>query len=144
MAIYLTIPLVVLALSFIPLVRALRNSQRGIAVNRKKTVFANLGTFFTAAIVMTITLSLAVFADDPAATAPLVGGFAEGLKYLSASLSTGLATIGTGIAVGKAAAAAVGATSEDPANFSKAIIFVALGEGIAIYGLLISILILFS
>ena len=41
-----------------------------------------------------------------------------------------------------AAPAAIGATSEDPKAFGKALIFVALGEGIAIYGLLISILIL--
>ena len=41
-----------------------------------------------------------------------------------------------------AAPAAIGATSEDPKSFGKSIIFVALGEGIALYGLLISILIL--
>ena len=41
-----------------------------------------------------------------------------------------------------AAPAAIGATSEDPKVFGKALIFVALGEGIALYGLLISILIL--
>ena len=34
-----------------------------------------------------------------------------------------------------------GATSEDPKAFGKAMIFVALGEGIALYGLLIAILI---
>ena len=50
----------------------------------------------------------------------------------------------TGIAVGNAASAAIGATSEDEKNFTKSLIFVALGEGVAIYGLLISILILFS
>ena len=37
---------------------------------------------------------------------------------------------------------AFGAAAEDPKNFGKAIIFVALGEGIALYGMLISILIL--
>jgi V/A-type H+-transporting ATPase subunit K len=67
------------------------------------------------------------------------------MKYLAAALSTGLACLGAGIAVGMSAPAAVGATSEDPKNnFSKSIVFVVLGEGIAIYGMLISILILFS
>jgi len=56
----------------------------------------------------------------------------------------GITGIGGGIAVGPSAAAAIGATSEDPKNFGKAIIFVALGEGIALYGLLIAILILFT
>ena len=57
---------------------------------------------------------------------------------------TGLACIGAGIAVAAGAPAAIGAVSEDPKVFAKALIFVVLGEGIAIYGLLISILILNS
>ena len=43
---------------------------------------------------------------------------------------------------GGAAPAAIGATSEDPKVFGKALIFVALGEGVALYGLLVSILII--
>ena len=61
---------------------------------------------------------------------------------IAAALSVGIAGVGGGIAVAAAAPAAIGATSEDPKAFGKAIIFVALGEGIALYGLLISILIL--
>ena len=49
-----------------------------------------------------------------------------------------------GVAVGNAAPAAIGATSEDPKAFGKAIIFVALGEGIALYGVLVSMLIINS
>ena len=41
-----------------------------------------------------------------------------------------------------AAPAAIGAFSENAENFGKSLIFVALGEGVAIYGLLISILII--
>lgn len=66
---------------------------------------------------------------------------AKGMGLLAAALATGLSGIGGGIAVGGAAPAAIGATSEDPKNFGKALIFVALGEGVALYGLLISILI---
>ena len=65
----------------------------------------------------------------------------KGLGLLAAGLVTGLAGIGGGIAVASAAPAAIGATSEDPKAFGKAMIFVALGEGIALYGLLIAILI---
>jgi V/A-type H+-transporting ATPase subunit K len=50
--------------------------------------------------------------------------------------------LGAGIAVASAAPAAIGATSEDPKAFGKALIFVVLGEGVALYGLLISILII--
>jgi F0F1-type ATP synthase membrane subunit c/vacuolar-type H+-ATPase subunit K len=58
----------------------------------------------------------------------------------SKSVSGGL--LGGGIAVAAGAPAAIGAVSEDPKAFGKAIIFVALGEGVALYGMLISILIL--
>lgn len=66
----------------------------------------------------------------------------DGLGYIAAALVTGIAGIGGGLAVASAAPAAIGATSEDPKAFGKALIFVALGEGIALYGLLVSILIL--
>ena len=58
------------------------------------------------------------------------------------ALVTGMSALGAGIAVASAAPAAIGATSEDPKAFGKALIFVALGEGVAVYGLLISILII--
>ena len=70
------------------------------------------------------------------------GGFAAGMAYIAAAVVTGLSGIGGGIAVAAGAPAAIGATSEDPKAFGKALIFVALGEGIALYGLLVSILIL--
>jgi V/A-type H+-transporting ATPase subunit K len=55
-----------------------------------------------------------------------------------------MSALGAGIAVAAAAPAAIGAFSENEKNFGKALIFVALGEGVAIYGLLISILIINS
>lgn len=67
---------------------------------------------------------------------------AAGWAYIAAALTTGLACLGGGYAVAKGATAAIGATGEDPKVFGKALIFVTLGEGIAIYGLLISFMIL--
>ena len=66
----------------------------------------------------------------------------KGLGLLAAGLVPGLAGIGGGIAVAAGAPAAIAATSEDPKAFGKALIFVALGESIALYGVVISILIL--
>lgn len=66
----------------------------------------------------------------------------QGLGFIAAAIATAASSIGAGIAVAAAAPAAIGAISEDSKNFGKAIIFVALGEGVAIYGLLISILII--
>ena len=63
-------------------------------------------------------------------------------KSLAAAISTGLATVGAGIAVSATGAAAVGAIAEKPESFGRALIFVGLAEGIAIYGLIISFLVL--
>ncbi len=64
----------------------------------------------------------------------------SGLKYIGAALAVGLAGLGGGIAVAAGAPAAIGANVEDPNSFGKSIIFVALGEGFGLYGLLIGIL----
>ena len=61
---------------------------------------------------------------------------------VAAALATGLAGIGGGMAVASAAPAAIAANSENEKTFGKSLIFVALGESIALYGLVISIMIL--
>lgn len=65
-----------------------------------------------------------------------------GLGFIAAAIAVAGSSLGAGWAVASAAPAAIGAVSEDGNNFGRAIIFVALGEGVAIYGLLISILII--
>lgn len=67
---------------------------------------------------------------------------ADPYATLAAAISTGLACVGAGIAVAGSGAAAVGATAEKPELFGRSLIFVGLSEGIAIYGLLISFLVL--
>lgn len=65
-----------------------------------------------------------------------------GMGYLAAALSTGLACIGGGIAVSASASAALGAISEDGSILGKSLIFVGLAEGVCLYGLIISFMIL--
>lgn len=62
--------------------------------------------------------------------------------FLSAAIVTGLSAIAAGIAVAHVGAAAIGAMSEKPEMAGKALIYVGLAEGIAIYGLIIAIMIL--
>lgn len=66
----------------------------------------------------------------------------KGIGLIAAALATGIGCIGAGIAVAVVASAAVGAVSENPSLLGKTIIFAGLAEGIAIYGLIISIMIL--
>ena len=61
---------------------------------------------------------------------------------LSAALATGLSSLAAGYAVAKLGTAAVGALAEKPDLFGRLLIFVGLAEGIAIYGLIVSILII--
>lgn len=62
--------------------------------------------------------------------------------YIGAALAVAGSTIGAGIAVGLVGAAAMGAISERPEVAGRALIFLGLAEGIAIYGLIIAIMIL--
>lgn len=135
--ILLAVPVVFLVLS---VVLATKSFQKGKSAKRAiLTQLISFGTVLAFCMVFPLVASAAT--GDAAAASD---GIAKGLKYLGASLSTGIACIGGGIAVGHGAPAAIGATAEDTKNFGKSIIFVALGEGIAIYGMLISILILRS
>ncbi len=70
------------------------------------------------------------------------GGSSQGLGFIAAGLSTGLASLGAGVAVANVGSSAIGAVSEDSKILGKTMIFLGLAEGIAIYGLIISIMIL--
>ncbi|MDR3090971.1 MAG: ATP synthase subunit C [Clostridiales bacterium] len=109
---------------------------------RFKTALAvNVVSFFSVLIFATVFMFRGnVFAADEAAAVNLGGG----LKFIAAALSTGLGCIGTGIGVGAAASSAIGAISENEGIFGKTLVFVGLAEGVAIYGFLISLMILFS
>lgn len=62
--------------------------------------------------------------------------------YMAAALATGLSSLSAGYAVASVGSAAVGALTEKPELLGRALIMVGLAEGIAIYGLIVSILIL--
>lgn len=110
--------------------------------NAKKTVVSQILSFCAVFALCFIFPMVTNAAGVPATDAAAVADNSTGLGYLAAAAATGLSCIGGGIAVASAAPAAIGATSEDAKNFGKSIIFVALGEGIALYGMLISIMII--
>ncbi len=62
--------------------------------------------------------------------------------FLAAAIAVGVGSVGAGAAVGYVGAAAMGAIGEKPELSGRALIFVGLAEGIAIYGLIIAIMIL--
>lgn len=116
-----------------------KSNKRG-----KAMLITNISTFFTTLVMSTFMLFTgSAFAETaPAAAAAAGGGLASGLGFIAAALATGLSTVGAGIAVAAASSTALGAISEDPKLMGKSLIFVALAEGIALYGLLVSFSIL--
>lgn len=61
---------------------------------------------------------------------------------LGAGIAVAGAAIGAGIAIAYTGAAALAAISEKPEMFGRAMVFVGLAEGIAIYGLVIAIILI--
>lgn len=106
--------------------------KKALGVN----IFFYFGTFVIAAIMM--------FGGnvEAAEAASAAASNATGFGYLAAALSTGLSCVGGGIAVASAASAALGAISEDSSALGKSLIFVGLAEGVCLYGLIISFMIL--
>ncbi len=111
--------------------------KASLAVN----VFFFFGTLILANVISLTGGASSVMAAEEAAVSAS-GGISTGLGYLAAALVTGLSCIGGGIAVASAASAALGAISEDQSILGKSLIFVGLAEGVALYGLIISFMIL--
>jgi V/A-type H+-transporting ATPase subunit K len=81
-------------------------------------------------------------AADAAASTPALPAGTLNWGFVAAALATGLSSLGAGIAVAGVGSAAIGAIAEKPELLGRALIIVGLAEGIAIYGLIISVLIL--
>lgn len=116
----------------------------------KKLLVTNIALFFVISVCVIVFMPMIAAADaetvsgsenevsDTENTADANEGLRKGLGYLGAALATGMSCIGAGIAVSGAASSAIGATSENPKMFAKSMLFVALAEGVALYGMLIS------
>jgi V/A-type H+-transporting ATPase subunit K len=117
---------------------------------RKKAVVGGRRMFI---VIVALSLSLVAAGAlvpfvSPPATAAETGEPAKapdpsnnGLGYIGMALATGLSCIGAGIAVGSVGAAALGLVGEQPGAIGTTLIYVGLAEGVAIYGILISIMI---
>ena len=77
-----------------------------------------------------------------AAAAAAGPGTGAGMGFLAAAISTGLACLGAGLAVASVGSAALGLVGEKPEMLGTTLIYLGLSEGIAIYGVIVSLLIL--
>lgn len=139
------LPVLCLAISILVCIRTMKKSR-----NSRKAIARHLITLVVALAISSALTVLAATGDtDTAAQAVQSSietdggaGLATSLGFIGAALSVGLAAIGAGIALSGGAPAAIGAISEDPQAFGKAMIFVVLGEAVAIYGFIIAFMIL--
>jgi len=116
------------------------------AKRKKHFLLSGIAAFALMVVIATVFMFNGALATsgETAAEAVTTGevSVGHGLALAGAGLVTGLACIGTGIGVASSASAAIGAISEDENLFGKALIMVVMAEGIAIYGLLVSFLII--
>lgn len=133
------LPLAVVILLALPVISRIKHFTDGTKC--KNAIIGNICSFF-GVMLLAVILPLGNFvsAEVVEETADVISS--AGMGYLAAALAVGLGSIGCGIAVANAAPAAIGAVAEEPSCFGKAMIFVALGEGVALYGFLIAFLII--
>lgn len=108
----------------------------------KGSVVANLGLFALGIIGLMAGGVNETMAAQEAAGATGEISLGLGLALIGIGLPTGLATIGAGIAVSSVGSASLAVIAEKPELFGRTLIYLGLAEGIAIYGLVMSILLL--
>ena len=88
--------------------------------------------------IISIQLSIILGAETGQETS-LFGG---NIAFIAAALAVGVSALGGGIAIYGATSAGAAAIAERPETFVYILIFAGLGEGLAIYGLVVAIMIL--
>lgn len=116
--------------------------QRHVKRWLKGTLAVNLLVFVAAEVALLFLGVNDVMAQEQGATASGDVSIGLGLALLGIGIPTGLAAIGAGVAVGPVGAASLAIISEKPEMFGRTLIYLGLAEGIAIYGLVVTILLL--
>ena len=102
-----------------------------------------VATLVLAVMITLVWVGLALFPPVAVAAEARVALDPDVLRwgYMAMAAATGMSALGAGIAVASVGAASVGALAEKPELFGRTLVLVGLAEGIAIYGLIVSIII---
>ena len=102
------------------------------------TVMAIIGTLFCSSAFA------GASQDEESVESEMSSAKAEVMKYglIAAAIAFGLGAIGAGIAISHVGAAAMGAIAEKPEIAGQALIFVALAEGLVVFGFITALMIL--
>lgn len=115
---------------------------RGIIQGLRKmnVVLLIVAVFFGIIGIFTVLTPVALFGQE--STVSGSSGSYAGFAFLAAGLSISVSVLGAGIALSKIGSAAVAAIAERPEIMGAAIVFAGLAEGLSIWGLIVSVLIL--
>jgi len=120
----------------------------GTGVSRpwvRPTLYGNLLLFVGAQLFLLVSGFSDVMAETAAQTGsegPVQFSLGTGLTFIGIALPTVASTIAAAFAVGPIGAASLAAVTEKPEIFGRTLVYLGLAEGIAIYGLVLSILLL--
>jgi V/A-type H+-transporting ATPase subunit K len=127
-------------------VKKTKKTRSGSALGLRKKIFMSLVLLFAFFIMFGMVSVVRVFAQEqqPTAQPPMTPERASvtGLGLIAAAVAFGFGAVGAGIAIGSVGAAAMGAIGEKPEIASQALIFVALAEGLVVFGFITALMIL--
>ncbi len=103
----------------------------------KVSLFITIALLFLSAFVFTPSLFAAETVAETGAT-----DWTKAVICISAAAAFGLGALGAGMAISKVGSAAMGAISERPEIATNALIFIALAEGLVVFGFITAIMIL--
>lgn len=112
----------------------------------RKKILLSLVVLFALFTMFGLVSVVRVFSQgEPAqAAAEITPQKAEVSKFglIAAAVAFGFGAIGAGLAIGNVGAAAMGAIAEKPEIASQALIFIALAEGLVVFGFITALMIL--
>lgn len=111
----------------------------------RRRVAMSLGFLVIVLFMVAVGPIVGVFAQNTeAARAPITAEQAEVAKFgfIAAAVAFGFGAIGAGIGIANVGAAAMGAISEKPEIAGQALIFIALAEGLVVFGFITALIIL--
>lgn len=120
------------------LVLSRRRGRTGVRI----LATTNVVLLVLAAALMAVALTAGPAPAAPVIAAEAAGNGSGGMALLAAAIAVAGSSIGAAIAVAYTGAAALAAMSERPELFGRAMVIVGLAEGIAIYGLIVSIILI--
>lgn len=117
-------------------------------ITRGKTKFYILILGFQAVLLLIVVFSvntISAMATTTTTTGGVIDQTSNGYDIaaflaIGSALAVGLSVLGAGIAIKTTGTAAISVLTEQPEAFFKAFLVVALGEALAIYGLIVAIL----